>query len=132
MSKILEIKEVKNFKNDENAYGGYDGYKIKTETQDILIVISNYQSCCEDWGYITSNDNFEYFVGSELVKVEVVDSNMAVVDLDKNFSYGGDAIFVNVTTSLGVIQFVMYNEHNGYYGHDVLVMVGNDVQEFSV
>ena len=42
------------------------------------------------------------------------------VGADISVSYGG-IMFVNFVTSKGVMQFVLYNEHNGYYGHDVHV-----------
>jgi hypothetical protein len=31
----------------------------------------------------------------------------------------GSAMFINVETTKGLLQFVAYNEHNGYYGHEV-------------
>lgn len=31
----------------------------------------------------------------------------------------GSAMFINVETTNGLLQFVAYNEHNGYYGHEV-------------
>lgn len=34
----------------------------------------------------------------------------------------GSAMFINVETTKGLLQFVAYNEHNGYYGHDVLLV----------
>lgn len=32
------------------------------------------------------------------------------------------AMFINVETTRGLLQFAAYNEHNGYYGHDVLLV----------
>ena len=44
-------------------------------------------------------------------------------DLDLNGDYfEGGVMFVNITTSKGVLQFVAYNEHNGYYGHSACVI----------
>ena len=34
----------------------------------------------------------------------------------------GSAMFINVETTRGLLQFAAYNEHNGYYGHDVLLV----------
>ena len=31
-------------------------------------------------------------------------------------------MFVNVETDKGLLQFVAYNEHNGYYGHEACVI----------
>ena len=39
----------------------------------------------------------------------------------------GSAMFINVETTKGLLQFAAYNEHNGYYGHGVkLVSKYND------
>lgn len=29
----------------------------------------------------------------------------------------GDFVFINLETNKGTLQFVLYNSHNGYYGH---------------
>ncbi|MEL3959481.1 hypothetical protein NST17_20225 [Caldifermentibacillus hisashii] len=31
-------------------------------------------------------------------------------------------MFVDIITSNGTLQFVAYNEHNGYYGHEAKVI----------
>ena len=46
-------------------------------------------------------------------KLGIIASNMKE-DLD-----AGSAMFINVETTNGLLQFVAYNEHNGYYGHEV-------------
>ena len=48
-----------------------------------------------------------------LVKTILEVSNMKE-DLD-----AGSAMFINVETTRGLLQFAAYNEHNGYYGHEV-------------
>lgn len=74
----------------------------------------------ESWGYLSSEDDFGSFIGSELKNVYVTDSELGTIvsnmkeDLD-----AGSAMFINVETTKGLLQFVAYNEHNGYYGHDV-------------
>ena len=40
----------------------------------------------------------------------------------------GGVVFVNFDTSAGLFQLVAYNQHNGYYGHEVLV-VSNELNE---
>ena len=35
--------------------------------------------------------------------------------------YEGGVMFVDIETDRGVLQFVAYNEHNGYYGHEARV-----------
>jgi hypothetical protein len=34
---------------------------------------------------------------------------------------GGGTQFVDFETSKGVFQLTVYNRHNGYYGHDILI-----------
>ncbi len=34
----------------------------------------------------------------------------------------GGAMFVHLETSEGLLQFVAYNSHNGYYGHDAVLV----------
>lgn len=80
----------------------------------------NCECCCENWGYLSSEDDFGSFIGSELKNVYVTDSELGTIvsnmkeDLD-----AGSAMFINVETTRGLLQFAAYNEHNGYYGHDV-------------
>jgi tRNA(Ile2) C34 agmatinyltransferase TiaS len=35
----------------------------------------------------------------------------------KSADFEGGVMFVNIETNEGTLQFVAYNEHNGYYGH---------------
>lgn len=118
-NKIQSIEEIKDYK-PESEYWGYDGYAIKTEGDSIYILISNMQSCCESWGYLASDDKFEQYIDAELLKLEVVSEDKAIIDVGD--MYEGGAIFVNVETSLGLLQFAVYNAHNGYYGHTVRII----------
>lgn len=34
----------------------------------------------------------------------------------------GGAMFVNLETSEGLLQFAAYNSHNGYYGHEAVLI----------
>ncbi len=124
MEKILNIEVVSNCKlyNKEGNLYYCDGYVIKTNLQEINIGISNGQDCCEYWGYITSEDNFKNFIGAELLSVEIVDGEYKSkkVNLPEDVS-SDDCVFVNVQTSEGTLQFVLYNVHNGYYGHSVII-----------
>jgi hypothetical protein len=121
MEKILKIEETQH-----NVRGYiYEGYKITTDKQEIFMLISSYQQCCESWGYLISEDDTQSFVGSNLISVEVVDSalNSKIVQAvnDCNDDYV-NTLFVNVSTSAGILQFTAYNSHNGYYGHEVTII----------
>lgn len=125
---ITKIEEVQWEKVNERKYGA--GYKITTNKQSILFLIANYQACCEDWGYLTSEDNLEEFIGAELNDIRITDTALKTYDLPKN--HGGDyennVVFLTLETSKGPLQFVAYNYHNGYYGHNVYVR-SNQISE---
>lgn len=116
---ILEIKE-ETFKD---GYQEYDGYIIKTNKQEIKLGIENEQSCCESWGYFASNDDFDDFINAELLSIEQVDDALNKTKLkDNNMENDEDSvIFVNINTSKGTLQLAVYNSHNGYYGHSVIM-----------
>ena len=126
MEKIKSILESE-FKHDHSIC---EGWVIETDLQTIKIGISSGQSCCENWGYVTSHDldSVDTFIGAELLSISHTD-----MDLNSKFFYKfkemdvcdvieTPTMFVTIETSAGTLQFVAYNEHNGYYGHDAVVI----------
>jgi len=120
---ITDIQEVESLRKDHTDYCGF---YIETTKQTILLLISNGASCCENFGYLHSEDNLEDFVGAELLKVEKVDTKLEKTTL--NDVDEGECIFINLETSKGTCQFAVYNSHNGYYGHSVFIEM-NGVKE---
>lgn len=119
--KIKNIEDTSWSRNDGYWNSGYDGFIITLEDDtQVKMGISNGQNCCEHWGYIISEDSLSQFVGAEYHGVEVVNEKLETVDL--NDIYSGSCMFVNISTSEGILQFVAYNEHNGYYGHEAVVV----------
>jgi len=115
---ILNISED-SFKHNDNYY---DGYTIVTTKQTIRLGITNDQSCCENWGYFMSEDDISEFITSELLNIQITDTQLKThSDFDEK-NYEGNVMFVNIITSNGLLQFVAYNEHNGYYGHTAIVI----------
>lgn len=116
LNKFIEIN------NDSHL-----GYEIHTSEQVISILISNYSLCCENWGIITTEDSLQDFVGSELLSIEVVDMDYKTHPLTMNFlevsGYNDETgiCFIDINTSSGKLQFVLYNKQNGYYGHHVTI-----------
>ena len=53
MSKIVKIEEVNNVNFNDDNYPCYDGFRIETEDEEMYFLINNFQSCCENWGYIS-------------------------------------------------------------------------------
>lgn len=144
MEKILKVEELTNVrlsnigKHTEKAelgmcqmlnalcgFAEYDGYKIVTSEHEYMVLIDNGQNCCESWGYFSSDDDFEKFIGKELVSVELTDIALNKKKLEEVEPYGmdeGGIQFVDFKAKDGsVLQFAVYNSHNGYYGHPIIV-----------
>lgn len=105
-------------------YGQQDGYMITTTKTTVRLGISNNQDCCEDWGYLMSEDNLDEFIGATLHSVDVTDEELGSNSVQE--IYEGGVMFVNLATSMGTLQFKAYNSHNGYYGHMASVVVGEE------
>ncbi len=122
MEKILRIEET-NFKTESRSWGSYVGFQIITDTQTIKIGISDGQSCCESYGCLITNDDIKKFIGSELKYLAIVDEALNHKKIEElEYLDCGGAMFVNLETSNGLLQFVAYNAHNGYYGHDAVLI----------
>jgi len=113
------------------GYAQYDGFKISTSEHEYLILIDNGQNCCEQWGYFSSEDNFEDFVGKNLFSVELTDTALNKKKLEELLPYGpyeGGIQFVDFKMTDGsVLQFAVYNAHNGYYGHPIIVAKDGEI-----
>lgn len=151
LGKIISIKEITGFKcgnfgmmdgtngsrmgmsamlNALCGYGEYDGYEIKTDIHNFLILISNGQCCCESWGYFTSEDETDNFIGKTLIDVELTDKALNTKKVEESDYYAdeGGIQFVNFKFSDGtVLQFAVYNSHNGYYGHPIIVAKDTEI-----
>lgn len=122
------IKEIKDITERSGSYAEMEGYEIVTTEQSIKLYIDNGQSCCENWGYFWCNDNPMDFIGATVLDVTLTGEALDPVemksnDLDPDREYfEGGVMFVNIETDKGTLQFVAYNEHNGYYGHTAKVV----------
>lgn len=117
VEKIVMIETIE----DDN---GKSGFIVTTTEQDISLLIDSIQDCCESWGYFWCNDDVKEFVGAELYGVSITDTalNTKIVEREGADSRDeGDIMFVNLETNKGKLQFVAYNCHNGYYGHEAIV-----------
>ena len=122
---IKNIEEVKIMTDKE--YEEYsDGFKISTSYHNIYILIDSETECCENHGCIMSEDDITDFIGAEILNIYMTDHELKTYDLSyqiegDKLDYRDYAMFVNIDTSNGPLQFVVYNLHNGYYGHDILI-----------
>jgi hypothetical protein len=121
-----KITEIKDYEAEDNGFTVV-GFEVLTEKQSIKLYIDNDTACCEHWGHFWCNENPQDFIGAELRNVALTDTalNQAIMQAnqlnpdDKWFE--GGVMFVNLETDQGTLQFVAYNEHNGYYGHEAKV-----------
>ncbi len=121
METILKIEEV-NEKERPNSWSGMEGFKITTDKQEIRVLISDGQSCCESAGYFATNDEIQDFIGSEISDIKLTDTCLNTELMENKFEYGfddGGIQFVDIVTNKGTLQFAVYNCHNGYYGHSI-------------
>jgi hypothetical protein len=124
MERINQIKEITGYTPD-GGWATYSGYQIETSKQVIYLLIYDQQECCENWGYLITEDDPAAFVGANLRTIKVTDINRLKVELDAlEWLDDGGVLFVDIETSRGVLQFVAYNAHNGYYGHVVRIVSG--------
>lgn len=120
---IKNIEEVANLKL---GYEEYDGYKVETTQKIFYILIENGQCCCESWGYLSTNDNIQDFIGKEISKISLTDTNLSNKELEEikylDYAWEGGIQFVTFYMTDGeVLQLAVYNGHNGYYGHSILI-----------
>lgn len=135
MAKIVDIKLDANFNmvsppyNTMTTYTGVvlaldDGRKVK-------FGIADHQNCCERWDYLHSSDEATDFIGAEYLGL--VEKDMWPDRIDKVEMYEDDNFqAIEVLTSSGVLQFVVYNDHNGYYSHATIVVEGDKITRSSL
>lgn len=132
------IKKIEQFYNQEvefeNKKFDASGIKIILEDDSVLcFCIDEYQQCCESSGYITTLDkeDFDKLIGATLYNIEYVGTDLKKYEVEFNTlkqldSILSECMFINIYTSEGKFQFVAYNYHNGYYGHDVIYCTGRE------
>jgi len=109
---------IENIETFENGYK-WLGYKITMSNPDTNIIakISNSLNCCESWGIYTKA-KFEDFIGATYQDVNISDVEY---DGDMGSICEMRSIYLTIITDRGDIVLQFYNEHNGYYQHDVSV-----------
>jgi hypothetical protein len=124
LEKIIRIENKTFTAQLEGSYkSNYDGFEIVTDKQTIQVGISSEQCCCESFGCLITNDDIKDFIGSKIRAISLTDTalnNKKIEELE--YLDAGNAMFINIETSNGLLQFVAYNAHNGYYGHEAVLL----------
>lgn len=116
-----EIVKSARFISSGDNWCSDDGIEVVTNHAIYKATIKTGQNCCENYGYFFSEDDLDRFTGATLLNVEITDEKLETTVMPPDVNVDIDAcIFFTFYTSLGPLQFVVYNEHNGYYGHRVL------------
>lgn len=102
---ITDIQEV-----DDS---GWTGYRVLTAKQVVLLQIDTCQTCCEYFGARTEPEDPKEFVGAVVTDVRWGAEKKGIDD-----EYSGEAS-VEIQTSEGLLRLVVFNEHNGYYPHEI-------------
>ena len=125
--KIIRIDEVYGYKVKASDYSTMEGYEIITEENKILVLIEDGQQCCESYGYFSSDDNLKSFIGADLREINLTDTALRKyteeelgIDIESDWT---GIQFVDFVTDKGAFQLAVYNAHNGYYGHDIKVII---------
>jgi hypothetical protein len=118
--KIVSIEEL--FSDVPRRACVGEGFRVITTEQSIDLTINSFHQCCEEWGYFWCQDNPNDFIGASLVCIDVVDDCLNKKMLPKYGLDEGGMMCVNIETDRGTLQFVAYNAHNGYYGHEAKVV----------
>lgn len=111
-----------------SGHSSMEGFSIETTKHIFVVLIDDQSSCCESWGHIHSADDINEFVGAKLSKVRLTDKalNSIIVERHGHAEYGfdgGGIQFVDFLTDRGKLQLAVYNSHNGYYGHGIVIAV---------
>ena len=120
---ILEINDNYSIKKN---YNYLEGLNIVTDKGNITLVISMDSQCCERYDalFLETPDNLANYIGATIFSVEDVCTSNACEPSDDYCS----ETQLKITTSKGVLQYAVYNAHNGYYSHATFLQVF-DTQE---
>ena len=121
-AKILSIKEDTIVDKSSGWRESYEGLIIKTNKGSIKLVISDGQSCCEQWGalFFETPDDVSQFVGAKILQIQDIDI--------KREEFIDNETQLRITTDRGIIQYAIYNEHNGYYSHGTILQVFDTIE----
>lgn len=127
-------KEEPWFKTQVYPGEQYCGVSVFTKERVISALISPDRRCCEQFGSILSEDDLSQFIGSRLKRVYLTNTSCRTEYIDYILSLKSTSAeqykiqFINFETDKGMFQLTVYNADNGYYGHDIIIQVDDNVE----
>ena len=123
---ILSIKEDFIIDGSSEWNTEYEGLIIETDKGNIKLVISKKVRCCENAGalFFDTPDDVSRFIGATIFEIENI-------DIERE-DYTDNETQLRIITSKGVIQYAIYNEHNGYYAHATIIQVFDSIEHSSL
>ena len=118
-------------KNPHLCLKYFEGVCIQTNKRLIYFLIYNGQQCCEEWGYLSSPDNIKDFIGLKVENISGVGSpseGFKKHTILHKYECNEFAI-LQIETDKGTLEWAVYNSHNGYYSHKVIVIIGDIIKE---
>lgn len=102
------------------------GLNITTNKGDIIILISDSQCCCEDFDalFLETPDNLNKFIGAKILKIE----DVCVTSACGN-KLECDEVQLKISTNKGILQYAVYNSHNGFYSHATFFQVFDTIEK---
>ena len=111
--------------DDPNYWMGYT-FIMSNGSKNVFCKIENDHKCCERWGVHTTS-NLDDFIGAEYYSVNISDETTA--DGTRETMRMMD---ITISTNRGNILIHFYNEHNGYYSHDVFIQTEHGIKTISL
>jgi hypothetical protein len=119
------------YRHIENNCSGlfYDGLLVITTKGNIKLLIDADQYCCEQWGreYLETPDDISKLIGATLLSVEDIH-----IPSPRDSDDEAKETQLRITTNRGVIQYAVYNSHNGYYSHTTFLQVFDELDKGSL
>lgn len=105
------IKSIKAVNGIKNKHGMMEGYTVFTDKHEYLMIIDEKICCCGIWKCFESEDDLQYFVGADLINVQLTDTllNKAKLkELDNIYLECTEIQLINFETDRGVFQLPAY------------------------
>ena len=116
-NEILDISIVK--------MKGYEGYRIKTEQDNIKFVVDNSKNVGELWGYLSTPEDLKDYIGVEYLGY--TSDSRDKTKVSNSIERLSNCQFLNIKTSNGDIDFVVYNACSNFYHKETLLIINNKI-----